>query len=58
MGETIVLKKKSAEVLALETVCEMQVLKERVRQLEDGMEELASILREEMAEIRRKVGSR
>ena len=58
MGETIELKRKSAETLALETVCEMQVLKERVKQLEDGMEELASIMREELAELRRKVGNR
>ena len=30
----------------------------RVKQLEDGMEELASIMREELAELRRKIGNR
>jgi chaperonin cofactor prefoldin len=47
--------KRSAEDVAEERV---DGLENRVRQLEDGMEELASILREEMAEIRRKVGNR
>jgi hypothetical protein len=34
------------------------LLENRVKQLEDGMEELASIMREELAELRRKIGNR